>query len=52
MIRFRGTRRAGKKVAQLADAHGAVLDTSRAAPLDLSGIGDPDRACLGWLGRG
>ena len=51
MIRFRGTRTAREKVAQLADAHGAVLDSSRAAPLDLSGIGDPERVCLGWLGR-
>ncbi len=51
MIRFRGTRAAGEKVAQLADAHGAVLDKSRAAPLDLSGIGDPEAACHGWLGR-
>ena len=51
MIRFRGTKSAGEKVAQLANAHGAVLDKSRAAPLDLSGIGDPEWACLGWLGR-
>ncbi len=51
MIRFRGTRTAGEKIAQLADAHGAVLDKSRAAPLDLLGIGDPESACLGWLGR-
>ncbi len=51
MIRFRGTKTAGEKIAQLANAHGAVLDKSRAAPLDLSGIGDPESACLGWLGR-
>ncbi len=51
MIRFRGTKTAGEKIAQLADARGAVLDKSRAAPLDLSGIGDPESACLGWLGR-
>ncbi len=51
MIRFRGTKTAGGKVAQLAAAHGAVLDKSRAAPLDLSGVGDPESACLGWLGR-
>ena len=51
MLRFRGTKTAGEKVAQLADAHGAVLDKSRAVPLDLSGISDPESACLGWLGR-
>ena len=51
MIRFRATKTAGEKIAQLADARGAVLDKSRAAPLDLSGIGDPESACLGWLGR-
>ncbi len=51
MIRFRGTKTAGEKIAQLADARGAVWDKSRAAPLDLSGIGDPESACLGWLGR-
>ena len=51
MIRFRGTATANDKIAQIADANGAVLDKSRAAPLDLSGIGDPGRACLGWLGR-
>ena len=51
MIRFRGTGTANDKIAQLADANGAILDKSRAAPLDLSGIGDPERACLGWLGR-
>ncbi len=51
MIRFRGTKTAGEKIAQLADARGAVLDKSRAAPLDRSGIGDPESACLGWLGR-
>ncbi len=51
MIRFRGTRAAGEKITQLVDAHGAVLDKSREAPLDLSGIGDPEAACHGWLGR-
>ena len=51
MIRFRGIATANDKIAQIADANGAVLDKSRAAPLDLSGIGDPGRACLGWLGR-
>ncbi len=51
MIRYRATKTAGEKIAQLADARGAVLDKSRAAPLDLSGIGDPESACLGWLGR-
>ena len=51
MIRFRGTRTAREKVTQLVHAHGAVLDSSRAVPLDLSGISDPGRACLEWLGR-
>ena len=51
MIRFRGTRATNQKIARLAAGHGAVLDTARAKPLDLSAIGDPGPACLDWLGR-
>ena len=51
MIRFRGTRTANEKMTQLADAHGATLDLARGKPLDLSGISDPQRTCLAWLGR-
>jgi phage tail sheath gpL-like len=51
MIRFRGTRTTNPKIAELAASQGAMMDTARAAPLDLFGIADPERACLDWLGR-
>ena len=51
MIRFQGPKAASEKIARLAEANGAVLDSSRATPLDLLGAGDPERACLDWLGR-
>ena len=51
MIRFRGTTATNRKVAQLAEAHGAQLDTSRARPLDLFGVADPEKACRAWLGK-
>lgn len=51
LIRISGARRTRQKIADLAAAHGAALDTARAKPLDLSGIGHPGPACLDWLGR-
>ncbi len=51
MIRFRGTGATNEKIASLAAAHGATLDTARGAGLDLLSIGDPEPACLSWLGR-
>ena len=51
MIRFRGSKAAGEKIAQLTDAHGAALDTARAKPLDLLGVGNSEKTCLDWLGR-
>jgi len=51
MIRFQGSKAASGKIAQLADAHGAVLDTGRARPLDLLGVGNPEKTCLDWLGQ-
>jgi hypothetical protein len=51
MIRFRGARATNQKIAALAAAHGASLDTARGAPLDLMANGDPERACNEWLGR-
>ena len=50
LIRFRGVHGTTRKIADLARAHGAALDTARAAPLDLLGIRDADAACLDWLG--
>ncbi len=51
LIRFRATKTINQKIGQLAAAHGAALDTARAKPLDLSGMRDPESACLDWLAR-
>ena len=49
VVRLGGNRAARARVAEIAAAHGAALDSSRAHALDLLDLADPLAACRAWL---
>ncbi len=51
-IRFTGPKRVREKIAAIADALGATLETRSAPALDLAGAADAPAACRDWLARG
>lgn len=52
LVRFRGPKRVREKVAAIAEARGAALDTDRRKALDLFDEPAPEAACRAWLGDG